>query len=225
MLSSLDVDDSIINIVRNGRVVSYPVHEYQVPSNLGLDIIACSSDRIYTTEAARKKNLQGFYRDITNIDYELVGATENKYHTLAESASKSAEELEYTRLFDEDKQAWNNVMSPTELKSWFEEWNNHHRIDFTWTSVEKKEYTISHYGCFYSGAEGKEQLCLAGDTAGDAKDVLVTALGITSKVDLTSMYSKMNAIDPEEIYHYIAKGDVNNDANKGNGVVEPGADA
>lgn len=199
MLASLDVDDTIVRVKRNSKIVSYQVHDYMVPANLGLDIIVNSSDRIYMNAAAQRKNLVGFYRELTNIDFELISADENKYYTLAQAASLSEDELKYDRLYMENDDAWSNVMSPQELKTWFMSWENQHKVNWSWATVEKKEYLISHYGCFFSGE--KDTFCLQADDAGQAKDILTTALGVSSKVDMSTCYAKMLSVDPEEVYN------------------------
>lgn len=198
MLASLDVDDSMIRVKRNQKVTLYPMSEYQVPSNLGLHVITNSSDRIYVNEAARKKNKIGFCRDLTQIDYTLVDAEKNAVYDRDTVVKNS---LVYTKLYDDNADCWNNVMSPTELKTWFEEWNNQHTCTFTWANVEKSQELISTFGCFFSGDENN--FCLASEVAGNANDILTTLLGIKSKVDVSSMYASLVDVDPEQIFTYI----------------------
>lgn len=206
MLSYLDNDDQIVSIRMGNRISSFSVNSYEVPSNLGLNLVVNTGNKIYTNEAAKRRDIRGFERQVTGFDPTMVDAVnfydfnydddndegKKKWNTF----KSSKDYANFTSLYNAEDDCWQNVMNPKELKLWFENWDNQSSMTWSWTAVEKKELLVSDFGCFISG---DDSLYLTCSDASAAKDVLVTVVGIKSKVDVSSMYARMVDCQSSEI--------------------------
>lgn len=209
MLLQVDPDDQVVRVNVGGKARTYEINQYAVPSNLGLDKLVVSSDKIYWNANAATKDLRGFTRSIADFDACKVSIKNGLLNELnSKEKVKSTKDYENVNsnefLYDKENDVWNGVMNPVELQNWFKSWNNQHKVDWTWAPVDKEEYLITDFNCFYSGPNSR--FCLFADDVAKAKDVFATMLGVVSTVDMSSTLTPLTSIDAEEVYNYILTG-------------------
>lgn len=200
MLTCLNLEDTHVTICKGGQSKTIDLDKYEVPTDIGMNILCESTDAIYTDAYSKARDKRGFKRQITDFN-----ASE---HILKFEYDNPANDKP---LYDETNDAWNGVLNPTELKNFFESYKlNSPSQQWTYKPVVKRTYLLSDFNCFYTGEHG-DKLVTMSDSIGGINSVYATTLGIVSMVNVESMFTEVEAPSAEEIYTFISKGISSND--------------